>query len=53
MINDGLVLVGHSAVHSQLAEHVHHEVQETPSGGSLHHSTEQSEGVGGVQEGCA
>lgn len=53
VIDDRLVLIGHSAVHSQLAEHVHHEIEETTSSGSLHHGAEQSEGVGGVQERCA
>lgn len=50
VINDGLILVWHSVVHPQLTEHVHHEVQEVPSSCSLHHSAEQSEGVGGVQK---
>lgn len=53
MIDDRLVLVGHGAVHPQLAEHVHHQVDETASGRSLHHGAEQGEGVGGVQESCA
>lgn len=53
VVDDWLVLIGNSVVHPQLAEHVHHEVEETASGGSLHDGAEQSEGVGGVQERCA
>lgn len=50
VVNDRVVLFGHSVEHSQVTKHVHHEIQEALSSSSLHYSTEQSKGVGGVQE---
>lgn len=50
MIYYGVILVWNCIEHSQLPKHVHHEIQESLARSPLQNSTQQSEGVSGVQE---
>lgn len=53
VVNNRVILIRHSIEHSQVTKHVHHEIQEALLRSSLHYSTEQSKGMGGVQKSCA
>lgn len=50
VVNNRLILIGHGVEHSQLTEHVHHEIQEALVSSPLHDSAEEGEGVGGVKK---
>lgn len=53
VVNKRIILIRYSIEHSQVTKHVHHEIQEALFSSSLHYSTKQSKGVGGVQKSCA
>lgn len=50
VVNNRVILIRHSIEHSQFTKHICHDIQEALSSSSLHNSTEQGKGMGGVQK---
>lgn len=53
VVNNRVILIRHCIEHSQLVEHIRHDIQEVLTGSPLHDSTKQRERVSGVQKSSA